>query len=102
MRVSLLTPEELAKCRECIGLELTDEQKDEVIRLVDGIVTSFVDQAFGLHPVQLSLAARANRHFQGARDHGSLDLFSDNQTVDLDTEGASNTTLEGPEGQVSP
>lgn len=80
---------------------MADEEKDELIRIVDGIVSSFVDQAFGLHPVQHSLAARANRHFQGAQDHDSLDLFPRDTPVDLDTEGASNT-LEGPEGQVSP
>ena len=101
MRVSLLTPEEFAKCRACIGLDMADEDKDELIRIVDGIVSSFVDQAFGLHPVQHSLSARANRHFQGDQDHDSLDLFQETRPVDLDAEGASNT-LEGPEGQVSP
>lgn len=90
--MSLLTPEEFEKCRECIaGIDMSDEEKDELIRIVGNIVSSFVDQSYGMHPVQLSLAARANRHFQDDPERAILDLFSDKETVDLDTEGASNT-----------
>ncbi len=96
-----LNNEELEMCRACIGLDMTDAEKDELIRIVDHIVSSFVDQAFGIHPAQLSLAARANRAFQGFGDHGNLALFQETRDVDLDTEGASNPT-KGPEGQVSP
>jgi hypothetical protein len=50
--------------REMASLAIPDAGKDELIRIVDNIVISFVDQAHGLHPVQLSLAARANKHFR--------------------------------------
>ena len=44
--------------------------QDELIRLIDAIVISFIDQEYGLDPVQLSLSARANYAF---KDEGSCD-----------------------------
>lgn len=41
------------------GFDLTDAQKAELIHSVSEIMESFVDQAFGAHPVQQSMAARA-------------------------------------------
>jgi len=35
------------------GLELSRERKEEIILTVWGIMESQVDQAFGLHPIQL-------------------------------------------------
>lgn len=60
------------------------------IRIVGNIVASFVDQSFGLHPVQLSLAARANRHFQNGRDDAILGLFQNDESIDPGDGGASN------------
>ena len=34
------------------GLDLSVEQKEEIIRSVQGLMESCVDKAFGLHPVQ--------------------------------------------------
>lgn len=36
------------------GLNLTQAQKMELLRIVQRLVESLVDQAFGVHPVQLS------------------------------------------------
>ncbi|MET4131767.1 hypothetical protein ABIE62_000883 [Porphyrobacter sp. MBR-155] len=91
MRVSLFTPEEFEQCRECIAdIDMSDADKDELIRIVGNIVASFVDQSFGLHPVQLSLSARANRHFQNGRDDAILGLFQSDESIDPGDGGASN------------
>ena len=37
-------------------LDLTQDRKDELIHIVFAIMQSFVDKAFGVHPVQLSLS----------------------------------------------
>jgi hypothetical protein len=62
MRV--LSPDELQELRADIAtIGISDERRDELIHLVDAIAISFVDQAFGLNSVQLSLSARANQAF---------------------------------------
>ena len=64
-----LTPEEIAELRQHLAdLDISDESKDELIRLLDSIAISFVEQALGLSPVQLSLAARANYAFPEASE----------------------------------
>lgn len=68
-----LSPEELQELRKDIaGLDIPNERQDELIRLVDSIITSWVDQAFGLDSVQLSLSARANYVFAVRKNHGIL------------------------------
>jgi len=42
------------------GLNLTLEEKEEIIRTVWGLMESVVDKAFGLHPVQLSCGYVSN------------------------------------------
>lgn len=64
-----LSPEELQELRkEIASLDIPEERQDELILLIDSIVISWIDQAFGLHPVQLSLSARANYAFEVRKD----------------------------------
>lgn len=66
-----LTPEQLEYFRSlAAGLNIPDDRKDEIIRIVDSIAVSFVDQAFGLDPTTLSLSARANFSFLGVNKSG--------------------------------
>ncbi|MDD3181221.1 MAG: hypothetical protein PHD48_00205 [Alphaproteobacteria bacterium] len=44
------------------GFDLSDEQKDELIMTVWNIMGQFVDQAFGVHPVQLCQKNRESKH----------------------------------------
>jgi hypothetical protein len=82
--MKLLSPEEMAELRrEIAGFSLSDERKDELIRCLDRIAVSFVDQAFGLHAVALSLSARANYAFHGTNSHGNLPMIGKAETVDL-------------------
>lgn len=43
---------------------LSREQKEQIIRTVWGFMESFVDQAFGLHPVQQICGNSANGNLQ--------------------------------------
>ncbi|HEV2818265.1 MAG TPA: hypothetical protein VGW40_13715 [Allosphingosinicella sp.] len=55
-----ISPEDWARYRGLIkNIDMSDDQKDEVILIVRNIMKVFVDQAFGLDPVQLSLASQA-------------------------------------------
>ncbi len=88
--------------RSTIGhLLLEDAAKDEIVRYLDAIATSFVDQAFGFHPVQLSLSARANYAFKGQSDHANLGHTAKAAIVDLQAEGALNID-DTPEGHFAP
>lgn len=60
-----LTTEEMSELRAdiaCLGLPC--DRLDEMIRLIDSIIISIIDQNSGRHAVQLSLSARANYAFQ--------------------------------------
>jgi hypothetical protein len=60
-----ISPEDWARYRGLIkDIDMSDEQKDEVILIVRNIMKVFVDQAFGLDPVQLSLASQAKLRSQ--------------------------------------
>lgn len=62
--MKMLTPEELLELRQEIsGIAIPEDRADELIRLIDAIAISFIDQHFGLGSVQLSLSARANYAF---------------------------------------
>lgn len=81
-----LTPEELRKLREeTAGLGIPQDHQDELIRLIDAIVISWIEQAFGLSPAQLSLSERAKRAFCGADTHAKLNKHhNNNQGSDRD------------------
>jgi hypothetical protein len=79
-----LTPEELQEMRAHIAtFDMTDNDKDALIRLVDGIVISFIMSARGLDPVQLSLSARANSAFKGLTDCAKIPAYDRFKRIDL-------------------
>jgi hypothetical protein len=87
-----LSPDEMNELRNDIAsLNIPADRQDELIRLIDAIVISFIDQEYGLDPVQLSLAARANYAFKGEGSCDSLALSEKDKAVDLGEEGAINT-----------
>lgn len=91
-RMKPLSPDELNDLRNDIAtLDISPERQDELIRLIDAIVISFIDQEFGIDAVQLSLASRANYAFKGASSCDSLSISEQDRTVDLGNEGAINT-----------
>ena len=50
------------------GFDLTEEQKAELIHTVWSIMESFVDRAFGLHPVQQCRAAASGVDSNAGRE----------------------------------
>lgn len=96
-----LSREELQELRSDLALLcIPDDEADELIRIIDNIVISIIEQNLGLHPVQFSLSARANRAFAGAADHANLLTYERDERIDLRGEGASNDT--GPEAMLAP
>lgn len=94
--MKLLSPEEMQELRtELAEFCISDDRKDELIRFLDAIAASFIHQAFGKSPVQLSLSARANYAFNGAETHANLPKSDISELVDLaekpSGEGAINT-----------
>lgn len=75
---------------EIAGLDIPEEHLDELILLMDAIVVSWIDQAFGLSAVQLSLSARANYAFAGAEHHAMVHKNNEYQPVDSKKESAIN------------
>ena len=62
-----LSPEEFAELRlKFTGSADPCEKTDELIRILDSVFVSFIDQAFGFSAVQMSLSARANRAFSAS------------------------------------
>ncbi len=97
----MLSPEEMQGLRNDIaGFAISEARKDEIIRFLDAIASSFVHQAFGKSSVQLSLSDRANYAFNGAETRANLSESDVSELVDLDSEGAINT--KGPERQLAP
>lgn len=86
--LSWLELQELRK--EIAGLDIPEERMDELILLMDAIVVSWIDQAFGLSAVQLSLSARANYAFAGNEHHAILQKNDEYQSVDSEKESAIN------------
>jgi hypothetical protein len=90
--MKLLSSEEMQELRiEIAALSISDQRKDELIRFLDAVAVSFIDQAFGLNSTQLSLSARANYAFNGPKTHANLPTSGVAGPVDLDNEGAINT-----------
>lgn len=91
--MQVLSPEELQELRKDIAaLGIADDRKDDLIRFLDAIAISFIDQAFGFSSVQLSLSALANYAFNGAKPCANLRKSKTLELVDLhEDEGAINT-----------
>jgi len=99
--MKMLSPEEMRELRDEIATStLSDEKKDEIIRFLDAIAISFINQTFGKSAVQLSLSARANYAFIGEEDRANLPESEISELVDLDSEGAINTR--GPMRHLAP
>jgi len=90
--MKMLSVEEMDEAREKIAsFAISDRKKDEIIRFLDAIAASFVQPAFHKSTVQLSLSARANYAFIGAKTHVNLHKSEISELVDL----ADNDTGEG-------
>lgn len=99
--MKMLSQEELNELRKDIAvLGIPDDCQDDLIRLIDSIVISFVEQAHGLNPVQISLSSRANYAFNGDSSHANLRTSTENAAVPIDGESARRD--EGPIRQVAP
>ena len=98
-----LSPQELEELRaDCASLNLSQDRLTALIQLLDNVATSIVDEQFGWHPVQLSLAARANYAFKGAEDRANLAVPGDAGPVDLGCNEGANNTITDPEGPRAP
>lgn len=77
-----LTPEELSEIRARIAyLDFPDDQLDGMIRLIDSVIISIIDQNSGRHAVQLSLSARANYAFQNRENPVDFSCSDSHQSV---------------------
>lgn len=61
---------------------IPEDQLNELILLMDSIVVSWIDQAFGYNAVQLSLSSRANYAFAEPNQHATLNKYDENQSVE--------------------
>lgn len=87
--MKMLTPNEMLELRTTIvTLNLPDERQDELIRLIDNIIVSIIDQEFGWSPVQTSLSVRANRVFSASDSCSGLPQSGRFAKVRTEEEGA--------------
>lgn len=99
--MKMLSPEELLELRQEIsGIAISEDRANELIRLLDAIAISFIDQHFGLDSVQLSLSARANRAFSQEDSCGRVQSSDKFCTVAAHPEGAAVT--DSPVRQLAP
>lgn len=78
-----ISPEDWARYRAVIkDIDMSDEQKDEVILIVGEMMKVFVDQAFGLDSVQLSLASKSKLSSQFEVASASVSSSKDDQISD--------------------
>lgn len=83
-----LTMEEMRELRaDMAQLDLPEAAQDEIIRLLDNIVISIIDQEFGWSPVQISLSARANRAFSRPDSCGGVLASGTFEQVDAEANG---------------
>lgn len=75
------------------SLDLTQDRKDELIHIVYRIVESFVDRAFGIHPVQLGFGSASQKLAESSACRAILDANS----INLETKGSAEATTEGEE-----
>jgi len=76
--------------KEIAGMDISEERMDELILLMDVIVVSWIDQAFGFSAVHLSLSARANYAFAGVDQHGNLSKHDENQPLESEKDSEIN------------
>lgn len=91
-----ILPEDWARYRGLIkDIDMSDEQKDEVILIVRNMMKVFVDQAFGLDPVQLSLSSQAKLGSQIEVSSANVPSSNDGQIPSGNLVGET-SNLEGP------
>ena len=84
-----IKPERLAHYREKLAtLDVPQERKDEVIQTLAWFMQSWVDQAFGVDPVQLAVKDQLIDSFNTAAIDGKLRNGLSAARVDLGCEGA--------------
>lgn len=70
-------PPDIEKYRRYVdGFDLSEERKVELIHTVWAIMESFVDRAFGLHPVQLCRSASPAGDSNAAADQIDSEVHS--------------------------
>tara|TARA_R110001599_G_scaffold182328_1_gene375294 strand:- start:1507 stop:1779 length:273 start_codon:yes stop_codon:yes gene_type:complete len=68
--------------RHVQSIDLPQDRKDELIHTIYAILQSFVDRAFGVHPVQLSLNSRSQKLSEIPLQRASIrDIPIDNKTM---------------------
>lgn len=83
-----LSPDDIARYREIIGsMEIDDGQKDDVIRVVHGIMQAFVDISFSNDPVQISVGTRLVESFRTVAACGNLSTIDEQQISPASTDG---------------
>ena len=83
-----LSPDEIARYREIIGsMDIDDGQKDDVIRVVHGIMQAFVDISFSNDPVQLSVGTGLVESFRASASCGNLPTIDEQQNSRASTNG---------------
>lgn len=64
------------------SIDLPQDRKDELIHTIYTILQSFVDRAFGVHPVQLSLGSPPQNMPESAAHHAIMDANSINHEAE--------------------
>lgn len=83
-----LSPDDIARYREIIGsMDIDDGQKDDVIRVVHGIMQAFVDISFSNDPVQISVGTGLVESFRTNVACGKLSTIDEQQTSRASTNG---------------
>lgn len=99
--MKMLSPEELLELRQEIsGIAIPEDRADELIRLIDAIAISFIDQHFGLDSVQLSLSARANYAF--SREDSCRGVLSSDRFGAIAGEGKGTALTASPTRHLAP
>ena len=69
----IISSADMSRYREIIGeMDINDEQKDDVIRVVHSIMQAFVDISYSNDPVQLSVESRLSESFRNSASCGTI------------------------------
>jgi hypothetical protein len=78
-----MTEEDWARFRGLIkDIDMPEQQKDEVILIVLNLMQVFVDQSFGLDPVQLSTSSQEKLSSSFSLCSGNVSDENEGQTTD--------------------
>lgn len=81
--LSTICPEDMERYRKLIAdIEFSDAQKDEVIHIVSRMMQAFVDQAFGVDPIQISQKLSASDSFNESSEYANLQKPVQNEAFD--------------------